>query len=398
MMRAAALLAGATFAAPAAAQTITPLAEARLRYEGAEQAGIAGRADAVTLRVRTGLQVTDGPWSALAEAQGNLAVVGDYFDGVNGAATRPLVADPQNIALYRAQLQYRTQTMAITAGRQRIVLDDERFVGNIPFRQNAQTFDAVRAELAPTKGLKGDFSYVRSVRTLWGMDGTGARPQAVPGDTILANLGWASPIGTLTGFGYWIDQDEAAVQGYRLSSRTFGARLAGAQPIGKASLAYQASYARQSDHARNPNDYAADYYLADVTLNLNGPKLGLGYEVLGAADGAALTSFQTPLAANFRFNGWAEKFTIKPADGLRDQYASAGWGWPAIGALKNVSVQAIYHRFHSDRLVRPYGDEIDLLATARLGRTTASVRYADYDAQGFATDTRKLWLQLDWTI
>ncbi len=49
--------------------------------------------------------------------------------GSHGAATRPLVADPQNIALYRAQLQYRTKALAVTAGRQRIALDDERFVG-----------------------------------------------------------------------------------------------------------------------------------------------------------------------------------------------------------------------------------------------------------------------------
>jgi hypothetical protein len=47
---------------------------------------------------------------------------------------------------------------------------------------------------------------------------------------------------------------------------------------------------------------------------------------------------------------------------------------------------------------RASGDEIDLLAAATLGRTTASIRFADYRADRFATDTRKLWLQLDWII
>ncbi len=386
-------------AAPAAAQTITPLIDTRLRHEHVEQNGLRDDADAVTARIRAGLQVTEGPWSALAEAQGNLAIVGKYYDGLQGSATsRPQIADPQSIGLYRAQLQYRSAPLTVTAGRQRIQLEDERFVGAAGIRNNGQTFDAVRVEVAPLKGVKADVTYAWGVRTIWGIDGFGARPQAVGGDNIFATLGWASPIGTLSGFAYLVDQDEAPVQGYRLSSQSYGVRLAGSRKVGKATVAWQASHARQSDYHRNPNDYRADYWLADVAVDLAGPKLGAGYEVLGADRGAALTSFQTPLSSIFKFQGWADKFTTTPADGIRDLYASAGWGWKQVGTLKNVSLQAIYHRFESDRLVRHYGNEIDLLASAKIGRTTASVRYADYDADLFATDTRKLWLQLDWTI
>ncbi len=386
-------------AAPAAAQTITPLIDTRLRHEHVEQNGLRDDADAVTARIRAGLQVTEGPWSALAEAQGNLAIVGKYYDGLQGSATsRPQIADPQSIALYRAQLQYRSAPLTVTAGRQRIQLEDERFVGAAGIRNNGQTFDAVRAEIVPVTGVKADVTYAWGVRTIWGIDGFGARPQAVGGDNIFATLGWASPIGTLSGFAYLVDQDEAPVQGYRLSSQSYGVRLAGSRKVGKATVAWQASHARQSDYHRNPNDYRADYWLADVAVDLAGPKLGAGYEVLGADRGTALTSFQTPLSSIFKFQGWADKFTTTPADGIRDLYASAGWGWKQVGTLKNVSVQAIYHRFESDRLVRHYGNEIDLLAQAKLGRTVASVRYADYDADLFATNTRKLWLQLDWTL
>lgn len=404
-MRAAfALIALAT--TPAAAQTVTPLLEARLRHEHVEDDALPLDADAVTLRVRAGAQVTAGRVAALVEGQGTLAIVGDYFDGLDGAATRPLVADPQNVAIYRAQLQYRARAVTVTGGRQRIALDDERFVGNIPFRQNAQTFDAARVELTPVSGVRADVGYVWSVRTLWGSDGAadggGARQRAVSGDTVLANVSWASPLGTLTGFGYWIDQDEAAVQGYRLSSRTVGARLAGTRRVGRATIGYLASYARQTDLHRNPNDYVADYGIVDASIDLGGPRLGAGYEMLGAAGGAAagqpLASFQTPLAANFRFNGWAEKFTVKPTDGLRDLYASAGWNWPQVGVLKGVAVQAIWHRFDSDRLDRRYGEELDLLAQAKLGRTAAALRYARYRAATYAGDTDKFWLQLDWTI
>ncbi|MCD2317289.1 alginate export family protein [Sphingomonas sp. IC-11] len=386
-------------ASPAAAQTIAPLVEARLRHEHADQDGLPEKANAVTTRIRAGVQVSEGRWSALAEAQGNLAVVSDDYDGLSSVATRrPLIADPQNVALYRAQLQYRSAPVTITVGRQRIALDDERFVGAIAFRNNAQTFDAVRAEVTPLAGLKADLSYVWSVRTIWGIDGAGARQQAVSGGNVLANLAWTSPVGALTGFAYLVDQDEVAVQGYRLASQTYGVRLAGSQPIGRAKLSYQASWARQSSWHRNPNDYRADYWLADVALDLNGPRLGAGYEVLGADRGVALTSFQTPLATAFKFQGWADKFLTTPPDGVRDLYASAGWGWTTIGALQAVSVGATYHRFESDRMVRRYGGEIDLLAQAKLGRTTASLRYAAYDADRLFTDTSKFWLQLDWTL
>ena len=399
-LAAATLIGLAAGAVPAAAQTITlkPLIDARLRYEHVDQDPLARQADAMTMRVRAGIEARSGHWAALVEGQGTLGIDNDYFDGLHPPALRPLVADPQNIALYRAQLQYRSKPLTMTAGRQRISLDDERFVGAVGFRQNGQTFDAVRAEVTAIPKFKLDATYAWSQRTIWGIDGTGARQQAVSGDFVFANAGYASPVGTLSAFAYLIDEDEAAVFGFRLSSQTYGARLAGNRPVGKAKLAYQLSYARQSDYHRNPNNYRAEYYLAYASIEAKGFKLGGGYEVLGADKGAALTSFQTPLATGFKFQGWADKFLTTPPDGVRDLYGSAGYGLKKLGKLSAFTLQAAYHRFESDRVVRHYGNEIDLLASAKLKRTTFSLRYADYNADKFATDTRKFWVQLDWTI
>lgn len=394
------LIVGLAAGTPAAAQTIQlkPLVDARLRFETVDQDGIAREADSLTARIRAAVEARSGAWSALVEGQGTLALIDEYLDGLRPPATRPLVADPENVALYRAQVQYTSKPMTLTAGRQRIALDDERFVGAVGFRQNGQTFDAVRAEVTAMPKLKLDASYAWSQRTLWGVDGTGARQQAVSGDFVFGNAGYASPLGTVSAFAYLVDEDEAAVFGFRMSSQTYGARLAGAQPIGKAKLAYQLTYARQSDYHRNPNGYSADYYLADASIEAMGFKLGGGYEVLGADRGAALTSFQTPLATGFKFQGWADKFLITPPDGVRDLYATAGYGIRQLGPLSTVTLQAAYHRFESDRVVRHYGNEINLLASAKLKRTTISVRYASYEADRFATDTQKLWLQMDWTI
>ena len=376
-----------------------PILEARTRLEVADQAGLPDDATAVTLRVRAGGTITRKRVSALFEGQANVALVDDFYDGLHGVQTRPLVADPQNIGVSRAQLQYRDKAVAVTVGRQRISLDDERFVGASAFRNNGQSFDAVRVEWTGVPGLKIDLTYAWSVRTIWGVDGVGARQPAVSGDNVFANISYATPIGTLTGFAYLVDQDEAAVQGFRLSNQSYGARLAGSQKIGpRARVNYTLSYARQSDYHRNPNRYAASYYLVDGSVEAGNFKLGGTYEVLGASSGTALTSFQFPVGTGFRYQGWAGKFGPTPPDGVRDLFATATYTLPAAGRFKAVTFQASYHRFTSDRLYRPYGTELDLLGSAKLGRYTLSARYADYRADGFATDTRKFWLQLDWAF
>jgi len=388
-------------AGPACADPILlkPLVDLRVRYENDHQDGLAKDSTALTARLRAGVSASDGPFSALVEAQGLLAIDNNYYDGLHGAATRPLINDPQNIALSRAQLQYRTKTLTVTAGRQRIMLDDERFIGFSGFRQNGQTFDAVRTEWTPIKGLKADVSYVWSVRTIWGVDGFGARQRAVSGQNVLSNLSYVTPIGTITGFAYLVDQNEAAVQGYRLSSQTYGARFTGSRPLSKkVKFSWQASYATQSDYHQNPNSYRANYYLIDGTLDVSSWKLNGGYEVLGADKGVALTSFQTPLATLFKFQGWGDKFLTTPPNGVRDLYGSVGYSVKKIGAAQAVTFQGVYHRFDSDRLSLHEGNEFDLLASAKFGRAVVSARYADYRADTFATDTHKFWLQLDWIL
>ena len=386
-------------AAPAAAQQVEmkPLVDARVRYEHVDEDGQPRDADALTIRLRTGVEATRGPFSALVEAQGTLAAIDRYYDGVTGLANRPLIADPQNIALYRAQLRYQTDAFAVTAGRQRIALDDERFVGSAAIRDNGQTFDAVRAEITPLRNLTLDVTYAWSVRTIWGINGTGARPTHVDGSNVFANLCYATPVGTLTGFAYLVDQDEAAVQGYRLSSQTYGARLAGSRPLSTAAqLAWQLSYARQSDWHRNPNRYDANYYLADATLTVSGWSLNAGYEVLGADRGEPLTSFQTPLGSNFKFQGWADKFLTTPPNGIRDLYFGGGYGMKDVLGADAITLGGTWHRFRSDRLSQHYGTEIDLLASVKVRRATVSLRHARYRADTFATDTDKTWVQLDW--
>ncbi len=399
-----ALLCAAGLLAPALAQAqevkLTPSAEVRLRYEHVDQAGLPEDADAVTLRVRPGLTASWQGWSALVEGEGVVALANGYNDGFNGKTRYPLVGDAENIELNRAQIRYAGKDgLALTAGRQRLNFADDRFVGNAPWRQSEQTFDAVRFQYGKPLGLNVDVAYSWDVRTVNGSQGTPTRPQSIGGDNVFAVLGYGTTVGTLSGFAYLVDQDAAAVQGFRLSSQTYGLRFAGKQALSKGvTLGYTASWARQSDWHRNPNRYTADYWLGELNLTAKALSLTAGYEVLGADKGVALTSVQTPLASLFKFNGWASKFATTPPNGLHDLYGTAGYVWKKVGPLDAINVGATYHRFDSDRLDQHYGNEIDLIAGVKRGHYALSARYAHYKADKFATDTDKFWLQLDWSL
>jgi hypothetical protein len=402
MMKSLALIAGALMAGAASAQDIAvqPLLDARLRFENVDQDGFGREANALTLRVRPGLQVSRDGWSALIEGEATAAITHDYNDGTNGKTQFPGIFDPANTEINRAQIRYAGENgFAVTAGRQALELADQRFVGSASFRQNQQTFDAVRMQWGQTKGFSADLTYAWSDRTINGRRGTGARQQAVSGDNVFALLNYGMKAGTLTGFAYLVDQDEAVIQGYRLSSQTYGVRFAGATPLGKdAKLGYIASWARQSDYHRNPNDYSADYWLIEGALTVKALTGKAGIEVLGADKGVALTSVQTPDGSVFGFQGWADKLTTTPPDGVRDLYGSIAYAWKNVGLADAIGLTTAYHRFDSDRRRQHYGNEWDLLVSAKRGRTTLSVRYARYDADRFATDTDKLWLEADWTF
>ncbi|MEP9358051.1 alginate export family protein [Sphingomonas sp. KR3-1] len=398
LLCATALLAAGT--AHAQQVKLTPSAEVRLRYEHVDQDGLPNDADAVTLRVRPGLTASWNGWSALVEAEGVVALADLYNDGTNGKTAYPLVVDPENVELNRAQIRYAGKDgQSFTAGRQRLNFADDRFVGTAPWRQSDQTYDALRIQYGKAQGLAFDLAYSWNVLTVNGRNGTGARPRAIGGNNVFVNLGYGTRAGTLTGFAYLVDQDEAAVQGYRLSSQTYGVRFAGRQQLAKdVTLGYAASWASQSDYRRNPNRYAADYWLGELSLNAKALSLTAGYEVLGADKGVALTSVQTPLASYFKFNGWAGKFGTTPPNGLRDLYGTAGYSWKKIGPLDAINLGATWHRFDSDRLGQHYGDELDLIAGVKRGHYALSARYAHYRADAFATDTDKAWLQFDWTL
>ncbi|HAC35180.1 MAG TPA: hypothetical protein DCF45_11740, partial [Gammaproteobacteria bacterium] len=130
-------------------------ANIRLRYEGVDDDTRSKDADAVTIRTRLGYQTADfNGWKLFGEIEDVTALDESYNSTVNGKGTYPVVADPEDTEINQLFVSYGGFADTwIKAGRQRIILDGARFVGNVGWRQNEQTYDAfsvVNKSLADT--------------------------------------------------------------------------------------------------------------------------------------------------------------------------------------------------------------------------------------------------------
>lgn len=401
-MRTVGILALCVFAAsvssPAVAQTFGEAVRAskfaidwRLRRETVEQDGIASSADAVTSRLRAG--VTTGAFRATSlqmEAVHIDDIADDYNSTVNGNGGYPVVADPDFTAINRfAFINKSLPKTTLTLGRQRIILDDHRFVGNVGWRQNEQTYDALRAvRTGEGVKIKTDVTYANQVNRVFGPDSPAGRWH---GDVVLANFALTTPVGTLTFFDYLLDFEDAVAA----SSNTVGARLTGSKPIGSLTGLYTLSYAAQEDAGSNPASIGEHSYLLEGGLRIAKFTASLGYEVLS---GNGTVGFQTPLATLHAFQGWADKLLTTPANGIENPYLKLAYRAEPLGPFKSVAGLAVLHEFDADAGSAHYGDELDLQLVAQTGRFTFTIKYATYNADELHTDTDKFWLSMEYAF
>ena len=396
---------------PDSFKTWEPIIDARMRAEFVDQTPLAEDADAITLRLRAGFE-SGKAWSTTLLAEGEFVTPlrGDYRpDPARPTLTAfPVVADPESYEVNRLQLTNTTlRDTTLTLGRQRILLDDQRFVGNVGWRQNEQTFDAVRVVNKSVPTLIVDATYLNQVNRVFGPDSPQGRWH---GDGWLGNVAWQLPIAKLTAFAYVLDFESltdfpglsaaqaAALNPVRVSTATYGARLSGERAIGSLKLGYAASYAQQSDYGSNPLRFDLDYYLAEITGTFGRYGLKLGNEVL---QGDGTTGFATPIATLHPFNGWADKFLTTPANGLDDRYAAMSYTLKEASLFDALSATVVYHEYSTQRLDADLGTELNVQLQAKLQRFSGLIKYAAYEAHEGRTpaayqDTTKLWVQLEY--
>lgn len=374
-------------------------ANLQYRYEDVSTgAATANKGTAYTVRLRLGYTTdTFKGFGAMVEAETvkslNRKQSKGYNSTVNGNTTRATILDPEATEMNQAYLSY-SGLPDTTAkwGRQRLILDNARFIGNVGWRQNEQTFDAltlVNKSLANTIITLGQITNVNRVVG----DNAGAAGNHKMKSTI-ANANYKGlGLGEIVGYYYKLNYDVNSGQTGN-SSNTMGVRLNGSAPMANNKLVYTAEYATQKGAGTNPIKYSAKYMFVEGGIDMTDLAVfKLGYEVLGADNTNTTKSFQTPLATLHAFNGWADKFLTTPAQGLKDTYLSVG------GKAAGVNLLGVYHTYKADRTtaaLSTYGKELNLLAAYPIDKNYAvGLKYAKFTADaalGAAQDTKKTWL------
>lgn len=349
------------------------LGDFRLRYETNDTDNSGARtAEALTLRSRIGFETAPVYGvSVLLEGSNTSALIDNY--STESVGYDP-VADPTNSIVNRLQLAYKKNEFSTVLGRQRIIFDNSRFVGNVGWRQQEQVYDAIRL------GYKLDdinlqYAFINKVHT----------PVFAHNDAAhhLININYTGlGFATVTGYGYLLKDKEQIPN--KQKNNTFGARLNGKHELEGLALLYTAEFA-----AQKTDDNSANYMFVEAGALVSGVTAAVGFESLGSDNG--IYGFQTPLATKHAFNGWADKFAADtPADGLNDTYVKLAT------KVADVKLLAVYHDYSADEGGADKGSEIDLQASIDFAKYySAGIKYAAYSKGDAGLDTDKGWLWLE---
>jgi hypothetical protein len=368
------------------------------RWENVDQdAGVGNpkTANANTIRTRIGvLSPKFYGFQGFAEYEGNHALQSDYHnnrpDEVSGFSR---VADPAYNELNQLWISYTNFDTVVKGGRQRIKFDDDRFIGNVGWRQMEMTYDSVLVTNTSLKNLTVNAGYIGNVQTILSTNENIDAP--------ILNVNYKlGDYGNVIGYGYWLDFRDANSLAIRnKSNQTFGLRLNGATPkfYNHYSLLYTAEWSIQQDYGHRVTAYEANRY------NVMGGFSAYFLTFQGAMEqlnGNKNGQFNTPLGTNHAFQGWADLFLITPKDGIRDVFTTVSGKF----LDDSLTVSGIYHDFTDDTGNIHYGDEWNFQAVKKFGKHySVLAKYAYYSADnsdGYAgtgvltnTDTQRIWLQ-----
>jgi hypothetical protein len=353
-----------------------PTFQLRLRYESVDTDP---NTDKYALLARTAIGYKTGSYKGFS----SYMQLEDVSTLANEDAYYPTILDPEGGDVNMSYLQYENGSISVIAGRQTIIHDKARHIGNVGWRMNDQTYDAVTG-----KYTDGSFSF--SLSYIWQVN----RITAIEDDSenILARGEYKASIGLFSAYYYGLDFETTnAGFGDAVDSDTYGLRLNGSQK----SFLYTAEFASQSDGSDNATKYDADYIHAMLGYKFELVTLKVGYESLGSDNGTA--SFSTPLATVHAYNGWSDRtLSLTPAmnaNGIIDTYLSLG------GKVGGVKLLGTYRTLESDFGGTDLGKETDLLAIYKTKPgVVLGAKAAMFDSDTANNDTTKFWIWSEYKL
>ena len=344
----------------------------RYRVESADAEGGAETALANTLKSRATFQSGSAyGFSVLVEGDNVLNVTEDFNSTENGNTSYEKIVDPETTQLNQAYMQYTGFDSTIKAGNQRIVLDNQRHVGGVAFRQDEATFDALSIT---NKSIDGTTIFAALANNRNSITNTNTEE-----DIALLNVKYALTSDISAGAFYYSIADTNGIPG--LDFDTFGIRSTGSIE----GISFEAELATQNKNTAAGGDFDSLYYHINAGMKFGSVKATLGYEAFGSDNGEA--AFATPLGTNHKFFGWSDAYLTGAGDnGIQDIYASA------VTNISGVKLVGQLHKFDAVEGNADLGTELGFVAATKFSNYGASLKLAqlmDSDTKG---DVTKIWL------
>src|SRR6185312_6812725 len=159
-------------------------------------------------------------WSAFVEGAG-VASAGDrYNSGANGRTRYPAITDPRGGELNQAWLRWQGTTFGATLGRQRLQLDNQRWLGNSGWRQFEQTYDAIALQWQPANDWTVHYDWLGRVHRVACPDATSPLARERKLDTSLFNVGYVHGAQSWVGYAYFHEDRDLRLALVRQLRRT----------------------------------------------------------------------------------------------------------------------------------------------------------------------------------
>lgn len=382
---------GATAYVTADTPSATWTAAFRYRLEQVEQDSFDHAAMASTARLRLGAHLAwNERWRGFAEGEAVGATTDRFNSGANGHVDYPAVADASALEINQLGIAWRATQMETIVGRQRLVFDNQRFIGNVGWRQNEQTFDAALVAFQPNARWTLHYGWLDRVHRIAGDRARDPLARERDLDAHLVHATVSTGAGPLALYYYGVeDQDVVSA-----ATQTAGARWSPTMTRGAWRWSAAMEAAQQRDFGDNPRRFEHGYRLLEGGVGKGAWNARLGWERL-AGDGTH--ALQTPLATLHAFNGWADVFVVTPPSGLQDRYAAMNGTW-SPRASAGLDWAVAWHAYAPTQSGERYGREWNASVGHKFARGwSALIKFADYQSDTFGHDTRKWWLQVEWT-
>lgn len=422
---------------PASPDSVKISADVRLRYEAAEH-GDAPTANALTLGTRLGFASSGhGNWSWMIEADD-----ASVLDSVDSIQPDTLISSPHvgirlgsfqtaressDPRISQAWVSYCQRETTATLGRQRLVFDNARFIGNDDWRLAAQTFDALFVRNTTLPHTTATYAYVWRVNRSSPLppfaEDLHTQPQPRPdydSNSHLFNLCYhGCTAGSITAYAYLLDLKNAVW----LGNASYGLMLTGQRKLSESvTLGYHAEYAVQTDHAIRSqypftlSDYETDYCRFELSIAAASNRLTVGTEITGS------WHFIAPLGSQDNFLGWTGVMPFGQINGMRDNFLMLSLSLPHA-----IEFTGAFHDFRPvhDAITSPpvvsgetdkvsvgpfsvetglpffkfstgHASELDLQLSHRFGTfVTGTVKFADFRGHTTLFHVRRFWLQAE---